>query len=860
MNQIASIGKQFNWVYESCKKPLLENKRGVVITVAAAGAIAAAAFVYKRLYPVKLTDSEKIDLADSCQKYSPRAFASRLWASLSGNDVVEDPNTPEEWFKWIGHASEEDLREKMKKVTASYREGSRLLLEDEKAYAIQTWVLSIQPLLTLIKESPTRLHELLVPIQSSPRLAYTILFNCMAPFAAKAIWQGIYEYLPATVRETGNTFMQHNKGKIALFSFGALVWLYQRMRLEKGIITNLTENCATFHAPHKGLDHVESYKSGIDNLFQVMQSSQAGELGSNILWYYPAHTHATFKGEIGRTLAEMAATGRAPIQDLQVIELDLRVFLTEYRDENEVYRGWNEALKFLSKNKNVLVLLTGIDAIKHFFFSRVDDKETRHMKCEKILAALIDRALKRGAFRCLIEMKEEDKQQMERSPDLYRYFSAVRAPDIQPDELNQLCQQLYAVSGSTSSYKAREIDNLFRQHLIPVITKTPISPLRIMDIIQEGVRDRWARYRLQADDSIQKKIKVLDEAEEIKEGLLQRVWHYTQRRQDVPVRLIQKLLLVEKVVLPLLKIEDQHSESDLVSRVQKKFFRLFGPCTAAEEERLKTLPHLLEAVIKGQEDAITLICNAIYRWRKVPTLNGKPLVLFFAGGPGVGKSETATQLAYHLNSVYGIIDTASQTHASNVKRINLNRNGQSLLGWDKIKGEILAHLLREPTSVVILEEWDKMGDNEKNNLLELLDDSQNHLQDPWGFDGTNGPFVDRSSAIFILTSNIEIGEEPQHYLTKIQKGIEASFAKEQHAAPFLSRVDALIPFKHVEQEGAKAVVERALKEYVQMGLISQAQVKDLQCSLELQARDIDVRELQRVMQAAIFKHVSPNDQ
>ncbi|MBP7074445.1 MAG: ATP-dependent Clp protease ATP-binding subunit [Rhabdochlamydiaceae bacterium] len=856
MNQIALIGKQFNWVYESCKKPLLENKRGIVITLAAVGAIAAVAFVYKRLYPVKLTDAEKRDLADSCQKYSPQVFANRLQASLSVNDVIENPKTPEEWFKWIGNASYVELRAMMDKVTASYREGSRLLLEDEKAYAIQTWVLSIQPLLTLIKESPTRLHELLVPIQSSPRLAYTILFNCMAPFAAKAIWQGIYEYLPVTVREAGSTFMEHNKGKIALFSFGALVWLYRRMRLEKGIISNLTENCATFHAPHKGLDRVESYKKGIDQLFQVMQSSQAGELGSNVLWYYPAHTHATFKGEIGRTLAEMAAAGRSPIQDLQVIELDLRVFLTEYRDENEVYRGWNEALKFLSKNKNVLVLLTGIDSLKNFFFSKGDDKETRHMKCEKILAALIDRALKRGAFRCLIEMKEDDKQQMERSPDLYRFFSAIRAPDIQPDELNQLCQQLYSVSDSASSYEAREINNLFKQHLIPIITKTPISPLRIMDIIQEGVRDRWACYRLQADESVQNKIKALGEAEEIKEGLLQRVWHYTRRRQDVPVRLIQELLLAEKVVLPLLKIKGQHSENDLVSRVQKKFFRLFGPCTAEEEERLKNLPDLLGTVIKGQEDAITLICNAIYRWRKVPTLNGKPLVLFFAGGPGVGKSETATQLAYHLNSIYGIIDTASQTHASNVKRINLNRNGQGLLGWDKIKGEILAHLLHEPTSVVILEEWDKMGDNEKNNLLELLDDSQNHLQDPWGFDGTNGPFVDRSSAIFILTSNIEIGNESLHYLPKIQKGIEASFAKGQHAAPFLSRVDALIPFRSVEQEGARAVVERALNEYVQMGLISEGQVEDLQESLVLQARDIDIRELQRVMQEAILKKIN----
>ena len=132
-----------------------------------------------------------------------------------------------------------------------------------------------------------------------------------------------------------------------------------------------------------------------------------------------------------------------------------------------------------------------------------------------------------------------------------------------------------------------------------------------------------------------------------------------------------------------------------------------------------------------------------------------------------------------------------------MKRINLNRDVQGgFIGWDKTKAAILCHLLYEPTSVIILEEWDKMDEKEKSSLLELLDSTKCYLEEPWGYGSSNGPYVDKSCATFILTSNIHIGDSAEGSSEDVKTGIRKCYAegKDKDAEAFLSRIDAVIPF------------------------------------------------------------------
>lgn len=866
--------------YEAAKQKFIENQKFAKIGLVVVSAFAAASFIYRRLNQpsvlpfdrwdvslglqkqVGLTENEAKDLPAATKNYTPtelvrRAFESK--AQLLKSVGISEPIHP------------------------TFREGLPLSLEDEKAVKVQSWAMSLLPFFSLFNPNSIPWYDLLRPIQASPRLAYTIGFNCLAPFATQAIWSSIRDFLPSSLQEAGTIYLDH-KGKIALASFTALLYLFYRMRQERGILTNLTENLMAFHKAHRQLDQMASYRDPLMTLLQTIRMSKPGEPNANIVWYYSRNTHRTFVGEIGTILGEITATGRVAeffehatqlpqLKNLQIVEFNVKMFLTEYRNKDEVYRGWYETLSHLTREGNVLVVFTEIEEIKpHLLPSRRYQPQNENgeqmgrghrgyaeTSAEKVLSDLIEISLKQGKIRCLMEIEENDKQQLEENSELNRCFSAIRAPDITPQELRELTTRLYGIP--------EEAQKLFG-HMAPIMDKTPFSPAVILDTISAELRIRASSWRTKVTDPapIEQAERNLNEILSIKEALLQKSWRERALHQQASQELKDALLLVDKLLLPIYTKEVQQlkqsevSKENLVHVMQKRFARLFGPASSEERERLKKLPAQLQREVKGQDEAIEIICKAVEKWRTVPPRNGKPLVLFFAGSPGVGKSDTATKLAYELNFTYGIKETASRACEMNVRRINLNRKkAGGFLGWDKIKSEILAHLLYRPTSVIILEEWDKMDDDERSCLLELLDDTQNYLSEPWGYSSSNGPFVDKSCAIFVLTSNISTKADSGTGIEAVQQGIRGCYPKDKEidAKAFLSRIDAVVPFNDIAQAGAQDLVSIYLDEYVSLGVLSSEQKNKVQEKLgDATKLSSDARELQRHVQTAVYEIIS----
>ncbi len=867
--------------YEAVKTKIVENQKLAKVGLVVVCALAAVAFVYRRLTQPNilpfdrwdvslglrkqtgLTQAETQDLLAASKNYPPielvrRAFQNKdtLLASVGDSLLIHPP----------------------------FREGLPLSLEDEKAVKVQSWAMSLLPFFSLFNANSIPWYDLLRPIQASPRLAYTIGFNCLAPFATQAIWKSVRDFLPSSLQEIGTVYLQQ-KGKFALASFIALLYLFYRMREERGILTNLTENFMTFHKAHRGLDHVPSYQSALKTVLQTIGMSQPGEANANILWYYSRNTHRTFLGEIGNVLGEITAAGRVAelfdkaahlpsLKNLQIVEFNVKMFLTEYRNKDEVYRGWYETLSHLTRGGNVLVVFTEIDEIKSYLLPKKHYQPQSEnggqvgnmprgpveMPAEKILSDLIQISLKQGKIRCLMEMNEDDKQQMEESPELNRNFSSIRAPDITPQELLNLATRLYGTK--------EELQNLFA-HMAVVMDKTPFSPADILDTISAELRTRTSSWRNKVrgpsqTQQIEHAEQNLHQILKIKEILLQKIWRERFLHQLEPQVLKDAFRLVENVLMPIytaelrrLKQAPETTADGLIPVMQRRFARLFGPASAEERERLKKLSAQLQREVKGQDQAIDIICKAVEKWRTVPPRNGKPLVLFFAGSPGVGKSETATKLAYELNFIYGIEETASKACEMNVRRINLNRQkAGGIFGWDRIKGEILAHLLHRPTSVIILEEWDKMDDKERSCLLELLDDTQNYLVEPWGYSSNNGPFVDKSCAVFVLTSNISTAIQVGTSVDAVKQGIQKCYPDEKakDADAFLSRVDAVVPFNEIAQVATANLIKVYLDEYEKIGVLSANRRGQVEQRLSGTSDSLhDARELQRHVQTVVFE-------
>lgn len=108
-------------------------------------------------------------------------------------------------------------------------------------------------------------------------------------------------------------------------------------------------------------------------------------------------------------------------------------------------------------------------------------------------------------------------------------------------------------------------------------------------------------------------------------------------------------------------------------------------------------------------------------------------MLFLAGPSGVGKSQTATKVAAFLNPIFQVIEGSSPSTELNVKRINLNEGGDKPIRIrESLQSSILIAIKDTPTSVIILEEWDKMKKGEKDNLLQMLESTQTYVKERIG--------------------------------------------------------------------------------------------------------------------------------
>lgn len=901
--QIANVSELSSWTCTSlgCK---------IVAATLATGVVATGIFAYRRIYAdsalpfenwknlvgLKVSKPLSADELKGGASLPPQEFVERCFASLRQTVIAPLPKDKEkwsevEWFDFLCNPNSDlgDVHDNL----PSFQESPPLTIEDESAARIQSWAMSLQPFFALIRERTTPWKEVHIPIQTSPRLAFTILFNCLAPIAAKWMWDGAYDFLPASIQHTGQLVYTH-KRKVAITCLGLILWLYYRMNQESGILTNVTENFARMHKTHRAIDRVNAYHKPIRELLRCVGRHEKGEPFSNILWYYNEHTHSTFARDICDILGEFTATGRifdktfseskfleefSQLKDLQILKLNLRLFLTEYRTVDEVYRGWNETLNQLKKNPNTLVVLTGLSSVldhllpgKHQL--KVEEPGTQITNFVRpdnnlkiILAELVFQALQQGKFRCLMEVTEETKKRMETDPELFRLFTPIVSPDLSPEEIEQLCKDLYTRNDQVHAFSPEEINVLF-EHLKPVLSVIPHAPATILEVVEESLRD-FARQpppspslsgtALDQHQDFRKAERNLAEAHRIYNLILQKIWKKRINSRDVPREFKKALLMMKHIILPTYFLAAKNlaktsSRVNLVHKMQKRTSRLYGSCTQQEEDKLLKLKPKIERFIKGQGNALNIICAAVHKWRKIPHDDGKPLVLFFAGSSGVGKSETATQLAYNLNKIYGINQSTSRSYESNVIRINLNRETQGgEQGWDFIKNNIiLRQLLSVPTSTIIFEEWDKMSANEKSSLLELLDGTKIYHQDPVSL---TKRFVDKSCVTIILTSNVETGQDPEKSVDVVRHGILQCFSQDnlKGGEAFLSRLDAIVPFEKLDGDTRILLIRATLNKYVKEGHLDNSSRHTLEEMIEKKSKSTtDARQLMRDIRNVVF--------
>ena len=211
--------------------------------------------------------------------------------------------------------------------------------------------------------------------------------------------------------------------------------------------------------------------------------------------------------------------------------------------------------------------------------------------------------------------------------------------------------------------------------------------------------------------------------------------------------------------------------------------------------KLLHLEDILKNTVKGQDEAVRVVSNAIRRNRMGFSDANKPIASFlFLGTTGVGKTELAKAIAEYLFNSRDMIvriDMSEYQQEHSVSRLFGAPPGY--VGYDQ-GGQLTEAVRRKPYSVVLLDEIEKAHSKVFETFLQVLDDGRMT-------DG-QGNLVDFRNTIIVMTSNFGANVLANHFLNQdsivdeeLLKTQLLSMLKEQISPEFVNRLNDIVLFR-----------------------------------------------------------------
>ena len=228
-----------------------------------------------------------------------------------------------------------------------------------------------------------------------------------------------------------------------------------------------------------------------------------------------------------------------------------------------------------------------------------------------------------------------------------------------------------------------------------------------------------------------------------------------------------------------------------------------------EVQKLVQMEDRLRERVVGQDEALTVVANAIRRSRAGLSDPKRPIGSFiFLGPTGVGKTETARALAEFLfddEQAMVRIDMSEYMEKHAVARLIGAPPGY--VGYDE-GGQLTEAVRRRPYSVVLFDEIEKAHPDVFNVLLQVLDDGR--LTD------SKGRTVDFKNTVLIMTSNLGARScspamrRRRRRLRRRARERVMDVLREHFRPEFLNRVDDIVVFHPLGEEQLTHIVDLRL--------------------------------------------------
>ena len=407
----------------------------------------------------------------------------------------------------------------------------------------------------------------------------------------------------------------------------------------------------------------------------------------------------------------------------------------------------------------------------------------------------------------------------------HRYISDRFLPDKAIDLVDEACALIKTELDSMPT----ELDELRRKIMQLEIEEAALkketdhlSQERLEHLQRElaDLRDEFNAKKAQWDNektSVERLQKLREEIEDINKQIQTAQQNYDLNKaaelQYGRLPQLQKELAQEEEDISKedLSLVHEAVTEDEIARIVSRWTSI-PVAKLTESERNKTL-HLDDELHKrviGQDEAVTLVSEAIIRSKagiKDPT---KPIGSFlFLGPTGVGKTELAKALAASLfddeqNMVR--IDMSEYMEKYSVSRLIGAPPGY--VGYEE-GGQLTEAVRRKPYSVVLFDEIEKAHPDVFNVLLQVLDDGR--------ITDSQGRTVDFKNTILIMTSNIGSsylldGIDADGNITPQAQELVMNDLRNHFRPEFLNRLDETILFKPLTKSNITSIIDLLLAE------------------------------------------------
>lgn len=261
-------------------------------------------------------------------------------------------------------------------------------------------------------------------------------------------------------------------------------------------------------------------------------------------------------------------------------------------------------------------------------------------------------------------------------------------------------------------------------------------------------------------------------------------------------------------------LRDSVTAADIEAVVSRQTGIPVNRLLSGEMERLIHMEDILRESVRGQDDALTVVANAVRSQRAGLSGENRPIASFMAIGPtGVGKTELCKKLALFLFSTENAMIRFDMSEFQDKYTISrLLGAPAGYVGYDDA-GQLTEAVRRKPYAVLLFDEFEKAHRDISNVLLQVLDEG--FLTD------AQGRRVDFRNTIIVLTSNLgadilvnadpmdqeSTGEIKPETKDAVMRVVQTAFPPE-----FINRLDEFIFFRRLSKSALRDIVDIRLKE------------------------------------------------